>query len=157
MRKLIVIIAILFGSYCHAQIDSVYITLGRNDTVVSNFLNLLNSKKPNPSFSVEQGVTKNGNQTLKADFGLANEDFYKCRTIWCVFEEVKGQQYCTTELIHGDIKYANHYLSFLKANFTLVKENLWEKDFGDNNTLKMEAKFTKIGETFGIFFELKVK
>ncbi|HEV7782362.1 MAG TPA: hypothetical protein VGO58_13905 [Chitinophagaceae bacterium] len=159
MRKLFILLAIIFCNYCHAQIDSVYIALGQSEKMMINFMNQLNSRKPNPRFSVQRDTLKNGNPTLSAEFKPKDQSFYKCLNIRCIFEKVEDKEYCISQLIHASLEYLDHYIGYLNRNFALLKENVWEKDkFNNSNDLKIQATLTRLpDETFVLVFDLIIK
>lgn len=127
MRKQIfVILPLFFFIKGFSQIDNMRIFLGSNDVQVSNYFDSLNSLKPNPAYKIEKGLTADGDLTLKVDFSIYDEQFYKCLAIWAIFQRVNGTEYCSKQLILGSSEYAEYNLAFIKDNFKRVSDNSWE-------------------------------
>ena len=156
MNKVLVAL-FLFTSYTSfAQIDSVYILVGRGEKNITDYFNFLNSQKNNPYYKIKKSVTPQGDLSLEVEFSLEDESYYKCTFIMAIFQRMEGKEYCIDQLISGDIQYANHYLSFIKDNFKSISQNTWEKNHPDIVGLKIVASFNKIEDDyFSVIFSLR--
>lgn len=156
MKKTFLLIS-LFLIYLpnfYSQIKNVEILVTKTDIEISNYLDSLFSLKQNPSYEIEKDITNNGSMIFKASFSLVDEDFYKCTSIFFVFERIKGVEFCVKQVVSGHVEYASSHLNLIKDNFVSISEGLWEKPLNEDNSIKIIAKLKRESNFFTIVYQL---
>ena len=159
MKKLLLLCLLIFFTIRGiGQINQIDLILLTTETDVTQYFNLLNSKKPNQYFKVEMKITASGDLMLVCMFWIEDEPFFKCLAITAAFDRVDGKEYCVSQTIMGSEEYANYHLGYVKDNFKVITPGRWERPLGGNNKLKIVANFKRInGETpmFEITYEIQ--
>ncbi len=158
MKNLLLLLTtfILLNSKINAQIEHLEILIPKEENYVSKYIDSLFSLKSNRNYKIEKDVTKKGELIYKVSFSLLDEDFYKCRSIFFVFERTNGVEYCFRQFIFGSSEFAQYHLNYIKDNFKSLSNGLWETSISNDDSIKLSAKFERTEDNlFNVTYEVK--
>jgi hypothetical protein len=150
MKKTIILAAfilLLLSTRSTAQIGHILVLVGKNDAIITYYLDSLNRLRPNTMFKIKRDVAPDGDLLLQADYGLKDEPFFGCFSLMFRFTRVSGNEICGRELIIGSAEYAQRNLNFVKDNFTSAQAGTWEHSMTDSSFwlwLPLQSKKVKI-------------
>ena len=145
MKKGIFLLVFVFTSYsCFSQLDHVELLIGKTEPQVIQYLDSLNNLKSNLYYKIKRDITKNANLLLGSEFSIYDEKYYTCIAIYASFQRINGVEVCIKQTIAGGSEYAEPNLSYIKDNFKYVSNNEWERPYGEDIPLKIQAVFERI-------------
>jgi hypothetical protein len=125
--------AFVFSIPVRSQIPYFKELLSFTDTEATQYLDSLNGLKPNPSYKIKRDVDKDGNLTIEAFLSNDGQDLYTCRQIILTFNRVKGVEYCFSQILLGESKYAYRNITHIKDNYMQKSDSSWEHVISNNS------------------------
>lgn len=146
MKRKVFTVILIFASFnCFSQLKYFPILIGKTEAEVTTYLDSLNKLIYNPYYKIERGISEYGDLTLKCEYALADEEYYKCITVIAIFMRTKSSgEICSQQIISGMDKNAQANISYIKDNFKFVSTNTWEKKFRDDMDFMLRAYFELI-------------
>jgi hypothetical protein len=123
---LILLSLLLNKSYC----QPIKILLGRTSTSIEKYYDTLFVKR-SPYYTTQRTVSEKGELILVAEFGLADQPFYKCVGVACLFTRINGVEKCTQQIIVCNKEDSYSHLEYIKDKFKFIKTNKWAVTFHD--------------------------
>lgn len=155
MNKILIIALLLLSINTYSQQKNVPLLIGETETEIRTYFNSLIAKSNIAGLEIKRNVTNSGNLVLELQLPITEESRFNCINILTTFYRFSKEiELCNTQIVYGSNGYAKANIDFVRDNFKVARENLWEIPF-KIPAFKITAQFERHDETYSVTYKLK--